>query len=83
MGGNANGFSLLNNTSTQCFNQSGPTPAYPYGIFLDFSSLNISQCEALNGTDIIRNSGAFIIDPFTAFTTKATPTQIAAAMVAK
>lgn len=80
---NLNSFPALNNTSTQCFNQPGPTPAYPYGIFLDSSSLNISQCEAYNGTQIIRLSWAFIIDPFTAFTTKSTPTQIANAMVAK
>ncbi len=83
IGGFTNGFPALSNTSTQCFNQSGPTPAYPYGIFLDSSSINMSQCEAYNGTEIIRLSGAFIIDPFTAFTTKATPTEIANAMVAK
>ncbi len=83
MGGLTNGFPVLNNTSTQCFNQPGPGPAYAYSIFLDFSSINMSQCEAFGGTEIIRQSGAFIIDPFTAFTTKATPTEIANAMVAK
>lgn len=83
MGGLTNGFPALNNTSTQCFNQPGPGPAYAYVIALDFSFLQISQCEAYNGTEIIRNSGAFIIDPFTAFMTKATPTEIANAMVAK
>lgn len=43
----------------------------------------MSQCEAFGGTEIIRQSGAFIIDPFTTFMTKATPTEIANAMVAK
>ncbi len=54
MGGLTNGFPVLNNTSTSCFNQPGPIPAYPYGVFLDNSSMNISQCEAYNGTEIIR-----------------------------
>lgn len=83
IGGALNAFPALNNTSTQCFNQPGPSPAYPYGIFLDYSSLNISQCEAYNSTDIVRISAPLIIDPFTAFTTKATPTEIANAIVAR
>jgi hypothetical protein len=56
MGGLTNGFPALNNTSTSCFNQQGPGPAYAYSVFLDNSSMNISQCEAYNGTDIIRNA---------------------------
>ena len=56
MSGLVNGFPALNNTSTDCFNQPGPGPAYPYAIFLNSSSLNMSQCEAYNMTEIIRNA---------------------------
>jgi hypothetical protein len=43
----------------------------------------MSQCEAFGGTEIIRNTGPMIIDPFTAPTTKATPTQVASAMASR
>ena len=43
----------------------------------------MSQCEAFGGTEIIRNAGPMIIDPFTATTTKATPTQVASAMASR
>jgi hypothetical protein len=82
--GNANGlFPYLPNTGYSCFNLDGPGPAYAYSFFLDSSSINMSQCVAWNNTEIIRNSTAFIIDPFWDYLTKATPTEIANAMVAK